>query len=106
MRAIVEYCRWRRRRSEILKTLPALTRDRLLEKLAVEYSNPVLEAILTVLRGLQELAAENAGVVDQPDAQLRHYAAQMAAHEEAQQRILDLVKQAQEARDRAGRGGK
>jgi hypothetical protein len=88
----------RRRRALQVIYLAPMSKAKLLQAFSVEADNRLLLAVLAVLRGLHELAAENAEVDEQADSLTLKYAARMAAFREAEERILYWV-------DKAKRGG-
>jgi len=76
--------------------LPPMSAERLLGCFRVQDENTLLQGVLHELRGLHELAAQNAEVTDQPDSMTLKYTAMMRAHREAEERILDMVARAKE----------
>lgn len=83
-------------RGLINKRRGPLTTKALLEKMAIDENHPVLEACLAMLRGMQE---EHSGRAAQPKvepSEARYWDGGVAALEDAQERILALVKLAKQ----------
>ena len=83
-----------RDRRELMRQFPAMKRDKLLEAFSVDPGDPLLGAVLNVLRGMEELAKDNTAIAEQGLEATKHYGGMMAAAREAQERILDLNVQA------------
>ena len=79
-----------RRRMRVMY-VPPMSAERLLECFRGQEENPLLRGVLHELRGLHELAAQNAEVTEQSDSMTLKYTAMMRAHREAEERILDLM---------------
>lgn len=79
------------RADEIFRKVPELTADKLLEYLAVDMETPLLVGVLHVLRGIEEIAKENASMCKLTAEERAWYAGQIAMAAEAQERIIELV---------------
>jgi hypothetical protein len=84
----------RKLEQEIMVRIPELSKDKLLEGMAVDPENPLLVSIMHVLKGMEEIAKENVSVARQDPHEKAHYGGAIAALGEAQERIADLVVQA------------
>ena len=93
--------KWMRRVKALY--VPPMVAGRLLECFRVQLDNPLLQGVLHELRGLHEIAAQNAEVLDQPDSVTLKYTAMMRAYREAEERILDMVTKNLKPRSARGR---
>jgi hypothetical protein len=83
---------------EIFKKTPEISAEKLLESFAVDPETPLLAAVLHVLKGIEEIAKENASVCKMPDSERTFFAGGIAVAGEAQERIMDLVEKGNAAK--------
>lgn len=75
---------------------PALSAEKLLEIFAVDPETPWLLAVLSVLAGREEIKKEEAAICELPDSQRSFYSGGVREMADAQEQILDLVKDGNE----------
>ena len=79
---------------------PAKSGKDLLAHFTVQPENELLQGVMHVLRGLEEMAKLNAAVPELGDSERALYVGSMSMSIEAQERILDLVEKAKSAETR------
>ena len=88
----------RKLEQEIMTRIPELSKERMLEGLAVDPMNTTLVSVMHLLKGLEEIAKENVSIARQEPHEKAHYGGAIAALGEAQERLADLVIQANKAK--------
>ena len=77
------------------KYIEPMNEGEMLECFSVDNDNRLLKGIVCALRGLEEIAKENASIANQQESERTHYCGAMGAFREAQERILFLVEAGQ-----------
>jgi hypothetical protein len=88
----------RKLEQEIFMRVPELAKEKLLEGFSVDPATPLLVSVLHVLKGMEEIAKENVSIAKQAPGEKAHYGGAIASLAEAQERIADLVIQANKAK--------
>lgn len=87
------------KRKVVVERVPVMSSEKILEALAVDPKTPLLQAILAVLAGMEEIERDTVGSAKLTDGDRAYFAGKMAMAGEAQERILEL---AEEGRKRKG----
>ncbi len=88
---------WRKRKAKSVK-VPEMNGKKLLECFAVDPETPLLVGVLCVLAGMEELDKESVAVCNLEDSARAFYAGGISRMMDAQERILELVKRANEGK--------
>ena len=88
-----------KKRKKEVRTVPVLDHKKLLACFAVDPETPLLVGVLCVLAGMEEQDKEGVAVAELPPDMRTFYAGGISRCADAQERILELVKKANEGRE-------
>jgi hypothetical protein len=77
--------------AEIFRKTPVMSSEKLLTTFAVDPDTPLLAGVLMILKGVEEIAKENAATCKLADSERAFYAGGIAVAGETQERIIELV---------------
>ncbi|MDD8011874.1 MAG: hypothetical protein PHX05_00150 [Acidobacteriota bacterium] len=90
---------WRQHRTrELFARIPELSEKKILEALSVEKDNPLLVAIMHILKGYEEMAVDSAAGVDITAETRAYHAGGIGWLADAQERILQIAEEGRKRR--------
>jgi hypothetical protein len=88
--------KWFKKKMIVIEKKPVLDEDKLLEAFSVDPETLLLRGVLAVLAGLEEIAKERTATRGIGDSDRAFYAGGIDHIAEAQERIIELVRQGNE----------
>jgi len=86
---------WRERNlNDVINKAPVMSSEKIMEALAVPPETPIVQAVLNVLAGLEEIAKEQTAIPKLPDSERAYYAGGIGSLAEAQLRIDEIITEA------------
>lgn len=84
----------KRKLEDVLRHAPVMSSERIMEALAVPPETPIVQAVLNVLAGLEEVAKEQVAIPKLPDNERAYYAGGIGSLAEAQLKITEILEEA------------
>jgi hypothetical protein len=84
----------RQKLENVLRHAPVMSSEKIMEALAVPPETPIVQAVLNVLAGLEEVAKEQTAIPKLPDSERAYYAGGIGSLAEAQLRIDEIITEA------------